>query len=156
MTATGARRIEAMGLGVAPPSGWEATIYRRPPAAGERTFPIMHAATIPIPAERGDYGAGVVELLGPADVFVGVLEFGPEAARSPLFKPAAAIPALTPDAFRPRQLQRVIRGQAGAQRFVSVQDRAFCLYAVIGSIANRVPLAGRANHLIGALSVQHL
>jgi hypothetical protein len=156
MTATGARRIEAMGLGVAPPSGWEATIYRRSPAAGERTFPVLHAATIPIPAERGDYGGGVVELLGPADVFVGVLEFGPEAALSPLFKPAAAIPALTPDAFRPRQLQRVIRGQAGAQRFVAVQDRAFCLYAVIGSIANRVPLAGRANQLIGALSVHHL
>ncbi len=156
MTPTGARRIEAMGLGVAPPSGWEATIYRRPPASGERTFPILHAATIPIPSERGDYGGGVVELLGPADVFVSVLEFGPEAAQSPLFKPAAAIPALTPDAFRPRQLQRIIRGQAGAQRFVAVQGRAFCLYAVIGSIANRVPLAGRANQLIGALSVQHV
>ena len=154
MSANGGRRIEAMGLGVTPPTGWEATIYRRPPATGERTFPIVHAATVPIPSERGDYGGGVVELLGPGDVFVSLLEFGPESAQSPLFRTAAAIPALTPDAFRQRQLQRVIRGQAGAQRFVTVHGRAFCLYAVIGSIANRIPLADRANQLIGAVSVQ--
>jgi hypothetical protein len=154
MTLAGTRRIEAMGLGVSPPTGWEATIYRRQAALGERTFPIVHAATVPIPAERGDYGAGLVESLGPTDVFVGLLEFGPEAAGSALFRPAAAIPALTPDAFRPRQLQRVIRGQAGAQRFVCVQGRAFCLYAVIGSVANRIPSAARANELIGSLSVQ--
>jgi hypothetical protein len=134
MTLAGTRRIEAMGLGVSPPTGWEATIYRRQAALGERTFPIVHAATVPIPAERGDYGAGLVG--------------------SALFRPAAAIPALTPDAFRPRQLQRVIRGQAGAQRFVCVQGRAFCLYAVIGSVANRIPSAARANELIGSLSVQ--
>lgn len=143
-----------MGIGVEPPSGWEATIYRRPPAVGERTFPVVHAATVPLPAERGDYGGGLVETLGPTDVFVSLLEFGPDAAGTPLFKPAAAIPGLTPDAFRPRQLQRVIRGQAGAQRFVSVGGRSFCLYAVIGSVLNRVPLTARANQLIGSLSVQ--
>lgn len=154
MTSAVARRIEAMGLQLAPPAGWEATIYRRAPAAGERTFPIVHAATVPIPPERGDYGGGVVETLGPSDVFVSLLEFGPEAVGATLFRPAAAIPGLTPDAFRPRQLQRVIRGQAGAQRFVTVQGRAFCLYAVIGSMLNRVPLTTRANQLIGSLSVQ--
>jgi hypothetical protein len=154
MTLAGTRRIEAMGLAVSPPTGWEATIYRRPAAAGERTFPIIHAATVPIPSERGDYGGGLVELLGPTDVFVSLLEFGPEAANSPLFRLAASILGLTPDAFRPRQLQRVIRGQAGAQRFVSVQGRAFCLYSVIGSIANRVQSTARANQLIGSLSVQ--
>lgn len=143
-----------MGLSVAPPSGWETTIYRRPPDAGETTFPILHAATVPIPPDRGDYGGGLVETLGPFDVFVSLLEFGPDAAPSALFRPAVAIPGLTPDAFRPRQLQRVIRGQAGAQRFVSVQGRAFCLYAVIGSMVNRVPLAARANQLVGSLSVQ--
>lgn len=152
-TGTGQRRISAMGLSVAPPSGWEATIYRRIPAHGEQTFPVVHAATVPLPAERGDYGGGLVELLGPSDVFVSLLEFGPDAAASPLFRPAAAVPGLTPDAFRPRQLQRVIRGQAGAQRFVSVAGRAFCLYAVIGSVANRVTSAARANQLIGALAV---
>ncbi|HEX6392523.1 MAG TPA: hypothetical protein VFZ97_03720 [Acidimicrobiales bacterium] len=154
MTTSGIRRIEAMGLAVVPPSGWEATIYRRPARPEERTFPVVHAATVPIPSERGDYGGGLVEMLGASDVFVSLLEFGPDAAGSALFRSAAAIPGLTPDAFRPRQLQRVIRGQAGVQRFVTVRGRAFCLYAVIGSIANRVPLTARANQLIGSFSVQ--
>lgn len=143
-----------MGLSVVPPEGWEATIYRRSAATGETTYPIVHAATIPIPWDRGDYGGGLVELLGPADVFVSLLEFGPDAARSTLFRPASSVPALAPDDFRPRQLQRVIRGQAGAQRFVTVNGRAFCLYAVIGSIANRVTSAAKANQLVRSLSVQ--
>jgi hypothetical protein len=142
-----------MGLTVEPPAGWEATIYRRPPRPGERTYPVVHAATVPIPLERGDYGSGVVERLGPDDVFVAVLEFGPEAARSALFSGLRAVPGLTADSFRPRQLQRTIRGQAGVQRFFTVAERAFCLYAVVGSVANRVALAARANQLIGSLGV---
>jgi hypothetical protein len=142
-----------MGLTVEPPAGWEATIYRRPPRPGEHTYPVVHAATVPIPQQRGDYGSGVVERLGPDDVFVAVLEFGPEAAGSALFSGLRAVPGLTADSFRPRQLQRTIRGQAGVQRFFTVAERAFCLYAVVGSVANRVPLAARANQLIGSLGV---
>jgi hypothetical protein len=142
-----------MGLSVTPPTGWEASIYRRPPAGGERTFPIIHAATVPIPAVRGDYGGGLVELLGPDDVFVSVLEFGPDAAGSALFQSLDAVPGLTPDVYRPRQLQRTIMGQAGVQRFFTVGGRAFCLYSVIGSVANRIPLTARANQLIGSLHI---
>lgn len=142
-----------MGLSVVPPAGWEATIYRRTAAAGERTYPILHAATIPIPWDRGDYGGGLVELLGPDDVFVSLLEFGPDAAGSPLFPRAGGVPVLVPEDFRPRQLQRVIRGQAGVQRFVTINGRAFCLYAVLGSMANRVASASRANELVRSLVV---
>src|ERR1700722_8887856 len=119
-----------MGLGVTPPPGWEAAIYRRPPAPGERTYPVLHAATVSLPAGRGDYGAGLVELLGPDDVFVSVLEFGAEAAASPLFSALTAVRGLPRDAYRPRQLQRTVLGQAGVQRFFTTQGRAFCLYSV--------------------------
>ena len=147
------RRLSALGLTVEPPTGWEATIYQRPAAPGERTFPVLHAATLPLPIDRGDYGSGLVERLGTHDVFVAVLEFGPEAADSALFSKLKAVPGLTPDSFRPRQLQRTIRGQAGVQRFFSVSGRAFCLYAVVGSVANRVGLSARANTLISSLRV---
>jgi hypothetical protein len=142
-----------MGLTLDPPSGWEATIYRRSPGPGEVTHPVVHAATVPIPPQRGDYGAGLVERLGADDVFVAVLEFGPDAARTPLFSSLRAVPGLTPDSFRPRQLQRTIRGQAGVQRFFTVAGRAFCLYAVVGSMVNRVPLAAQANMLVSSLRV---
>jgi hypothetical protein len=148
--------IHSAGLTVTPPPGWEATIYRRPADAGEVTYPVVHAATVPLIPGRGDYGGGLVETLGPEDVFVGLLEFGPEAAASPLFNTLQALPGLTPDSFRPRQLQRTIRGQAGVQRFFTTAGRAFCLYAVIGSVANRVPLASRANQVIGSFTVERL
>ena len=151
---TGSRRIASLGLSVEPPAGWEATIYRRNPDPGERTYPVMHAATVPLPPERGDYGAGVVELLGATDVVVGILEFGSEAAGTSLFKSLPSVPGLVPNSFQPRQLQRTIRGQAGAQRFFAVQGRAFCLYAVVGSLANRIALSSRANQLIGSFRVE--
>ncbi len=131
------RTIQAQGLTIRPSSGWEATIYQRPAAVGERTYPIVHASTVPIPVNRGDYGGGLVELLGPQDVFVSFLEFGPEAVGTPLFSSLSAVPGLTPDAYRPRQLQRTI-----------------VLYSVIGSFSNRIPLTDRANQLIGTFSVE--
>jgi hypothetical protein len=150
---TGAARIAALGLAASPPAGWEAAIFRRPAAPGEVTLPVFHAATVPLSPGRGDYGGGLVELLGPADVFVSLLEFGSGAVRTPLFPDAAGLPNLTPGAFHPKQLQRIIPQQAGVQRFFSVRGRAFCLYAVIGSFANRVPLSFRANQLIASLEI---
>ena len=148
------RQIHSAGLTVAPPAGWEAAIYQRPATGGEVTYPVVHAATVPLPAVRGDYGGGLVETLGPQDVFVSFLEFGPEAAGSALFRTLTAVPGLTPDAYRPRQLQRTILGQAGVQRFFTVNGRAFCLYSVIGSMANRILLTARANQVIGSFHVQ--
>ena len=148
------RRLASAGLSVTLPPGWEATIYRRPPGPEEVTYPVVHAATVPLPAVRGDYGGGLVETLGPADVFVSFLEFGPEAAGTPLFNRIQGVPGLTPDLYRPRQLQRTILGQAGVQRFFTVNGRAFCLYSVIGSLAQRVPLTARANQIIGSFQAQ--
>ena len=153
---TGRAQIAAMGLAVTPPLGWEATIYCRPATAGSRTYPILHAATVALPAERGDYGGGLVELLGPGDVFVSILDFGPEAVDAPLFRSLSAVPALTPDAYRARQLQRTIRGQAGVQRFFSTAGRGFCLYSVIGSMANRITLTARANQVLGTIRVANI
>jgi hypothetical protein len=142
-----------MGLTITPPQGWEAAIYRRAAATGEETFPVLHASTIPMPGGRGDYGGGLVELLGPHDVFVALLEFGPRAARTALFAGLHGVPGLTPDAYRPYQLQRTIRGQAGVQRFFTASGRAFCLYSVIGGFANRAALTARANEVLGSIRV---
>ncbi|MDA8045852.1 MAG: hypothetical protein M0Z30_11545 [Actinomycetota bacterium] len=147
------RRISSAGLSVTPPSGWEATIYQRPARPGEVTYPVVHAATVPLVAGRGDYGGGLVETLSAADVFVSFLEFGPDAATTPLFTQLRAVPGLTPDMYRPRQLQRTIVGQAGVQRFFTVGGRAFCLYSVIGAVANRVVLTARANQVIGSFHI---
>jgi hypothetical protein len=145
--------ISAQGLTVTPPAGWEASIYRRDALPGEQTYPVLHAATVALPPGRADYGGGLVETLGPDDVFVGVLEFGPEAAATPLFGQLRAVPVLTPDAYRPTQLQRIIVGQAGVQRFFTVAGRSFCLYSVIGAWVQRVPSTARANQVLASLRI---
>jgi len=146
--------ISGFGLHLSVPRGWEAVIYRRVPSAGETTHPVAQAATVPIPTQRGDYGGGIVETLGSNDVFVAFLEFGNQAAGSALFPSVTDVPALIPDSYRARQLQRTIPGQAGAQRFFSMAGRSFCLYSVIGSVAARFALCRQANELIGSLRVQ--
>jgi hypothetical protein len=117
-------------------------------------MPVLHAATVPLPSERADFGGGVVEQLTDADVFVSLIEFGPEAVGTKLYPEVQAIPTVTPEMFHPFQLQRRIRGQAGTQSFFTLSDRAFCLYVVIGSFARRAGLANQANRLIGNLQIE--
>lgn len=148
------RRISQAGLSVAPPSGWEASIVTRPPAAGHQTYPVVQAATVPLTAGRGDFGGGVVETLGPGDLFLSAVEFGPDAAGTALFRELPAVPRFTPQAFDPNRLQRAIAGQAGAQRFFTVAGRAFCLYVVLGAFLNRVDLSARANDVISTLRIE--
>lgn len=146
-------RISGQGFAVSPPSGWEATIYRRPAEAGASTHGVLQAATVPLTtAERGDYGGGLVETLTAADAFVSLLDFGPDAAATPLFA-AEGLPGLSADVFDPRALQRALPGQAGVQRFFHVGQRALCLYVVLGGFANRVPLTYRVNQLLGGLEI---
>ena len=46
-------------------------------AAPETTHAVVHAATFPLPRERGDYGDGAVQRMSDTDVFVALVEFHP-------------------------------------------------------------------------------
>lgn len=143
------------GIEVDAPPGWEVRITKREDdLQGGAAYPVMHAATFPLPEERGDYGSGAVELMAPDDVFVSLLEFGPEAVDSALF-PAGELPRqIDPVEFRSNGMQRWIAGQSAYQRFATDQGRAFCLYIVIGSHLDRVALARRAQVLVQTIRVE--
>lgn len=146
--------VTAWGIDVALPPGWDARLYRRPPADPvEQTWPILHAANFPLPPQRGDFGAGIVEAMGPLHLFVALLEYGGDSVGTPLFAASGMPRRLAPSDFRPDQLQRGIPGQAGVQRFFTEAGRAFCLYAVLGSLAARYVLIGKVNALLSAVAV---
>ncbi|MGI8810853.1 MAG: hypothetical protein ACR2KK_24030 [Acidimicrobiales bacterium] len=151
-------RISAYGLALDPPSGWDARI-RRYDAAGVvagrqlRSQPMLHTADFALPDERGDFGSGAVETMQPAHAFVALVEYHPDSARTALFAPHAGRPVLAADDFSPSQLQRTIRGQAGAQRFFVEAGRAFCLYVVAGSMAELPRTVPRVNVTLAGIEI---
>jgi hypothetical protein len=151
MTPTGVLR--AHGLGVSPPRGWDAHIYRRlADGDGSTTHPVLHAATIPLPRGRGDFGTGAVERLGPDDVLVALVEYDEASATTALFR-RRGFPKPTAADFHPRGLQRTIPGQSGAQWFFNARGRAFCLYVVLGSHSRRALLMPKVRELLDNLLV---
>lgn len=156
-------RFASNGIGVDVPPGWDAQIRpagRSGPAATDRqaeTLPagvgsVLHTASFALPAERGDYGSGAVEVMGGSDILICVLEHEPEATTTALFR-TEGVPALDATQFSPQSMQRAVAGMAGAQHFFQVQGRPFCLYVVIGSWHTRGPLVRTAAGVVRTLDL---
>lgn len=148
-------KLRAHGLAVERRPGWEVRIRKRPvdPAAPDgRPRPVLHAATVAMPEDRGDYGGGVTPLLGTDDVFLCLFEFEPDAVRTALFATRGR-PRVRVADFDPAALQRTIPGQSGVQYFFSENDRAFCLYVVLGSHSRRAHLVPRVLELLDTLDI---
>lgn len=147
-------RLEHDGVAVDLPPGWEARARTQPPSEpGVRGNLLLHAATVPLPASRGDFGSGVVELLGPDDVFVALFEYDGRDAGKALFA-ATGLPVPRPSDFSPAVLQRTQLGHSGAQFFFAVEGRPFCLHAVLGSHSRRAPGAAKVAALLARTSVR--
>ncbi len=145
-SAASAASVGGSAVGGAPP-------HVAPARPEEQLLPVAHLATFPLPVDRGDFGSGAVDLMGAEDVFVAVVEYGPECANTPLFAAEPRLPQLKPGQFGPARLQRVQKGQAGAQTFCTVGGRAFCIYAVVGSADRSAALSRQANAVIAATEV---
>lgn len=113
---------------------------------------VLHAASFALPAERGDYGSGAVEVMTGSDVLVCLLEHEPEAASTALFA-TEGVPRLDSSMFSPDSMQRTIAGMAGAQQFFQVGGRPFCLYVVVGSWHTRGPLVTTADNVAASIRI---
>ncbi len=165
-------RLSAYGITTDLPPGWEGRITKRtapgragPPSPsgaddrpgargtpGEVPSPVAHLANFALPEQRGDFGSGAVDVMGPDHVFLTLFEYGPESVGQALFSDQG-IPALQPAMFNPSALQRVIKGQAGCQRFFTTAERAFCLYVVLGSHARATTLVPQAQRTLRATRI---
>lgn len=161
-------RLSAHGITVDVPRGWDARILRRPesdvagPAAPGTdapvvptsgfTAPILHLANFALPEARGDYGSGAVGSMRGDDVFLAVVEFGPESVGTPLFA-TSGWPRLRARDLSEAAMQRPVAGLAGVQRFVTVGGRAFCCYAVVGSVLRRSTSVGLVNAAFARIDI---
>lgn len=145
--------LVAGGLRLEVPAGWEARVRRQVASQpGRPGNVLLHAATVPLPEERGDFGSGVVERLGADDLFLAMLEYDQKDADKVLFR-ASRVPVPKPSDFSPDVLQRTRAGNTGAQWFFSVAGRAFCLHAVLGSHARRAPGATALARFLQGLTI---
>lgn len=155
-------RLSAYGIGLDIPTGWEAELSLQQDAEQVEPGPalpgdglvVLHAANFWLPNERDDYGSEALEAMGPAGVFVALVEFGPGAVGSMLFEHHGIPTDLQADDFDPNALRRPMREQAGLQRFFHSAGRAFCLHAAIGSYKHRHPLTQEANSILLGLTIE--
>jgi hypothetical protein len=165
------------GISVEVPVGWSAALIRRPAppdlSSGpdrrealapeqaaprprdlltERTLPVVHVSSRPLPAGVGDFGSGAVEQLGPEDVFVALVEYGSDLADAGLFA-QQGVPRLAPSQFGPNRLPREIVGRSASQHFFSEGGRAFCLFTVLGSHSRRMGTVPRAAAVAASLQI---
>ena len=160
-------RVQARGLGIDLVRGWEAEIrpvsasasVSGPTAAsassagaGRQSDAVLHAANFALPAARGEFGAGAVEVMRSGHAFVAVVEYGDEAVGLPLFdhpRPAG----LDPAELDQGPLQRWLPGQLGCQRFFTEGGRAFCLYVVLSGPSLRRLVVPRLNDVLATITV---
>lgn len=146
--------LSGQGIEVTLPAGWEGVIGRSAELDdGAVRRVVAHFASFPLPAQRGDYGGGAVERMGPQDALVVLFEFGPEAVGSTLFAPEG-IPTISAAKFDRSVLQRSIAGQSGIQRFFTVSRRTFCLYVVAGSHLDRADIVPLVTSLLASLRIR--
>ena len=164
-------RLSAHGIAAQLPPGWEGSIAASrqdlpAPAiaaqgsgvleapANARALPVAHFATTALPPERGDFGSNVVTELQSSDIFVSLVEYGPEEAGTALFTQQGLPRRLDPRAFTPRQLQRTLTGQSGLQLFFTEKGRAFCLYVVLGDASDAHRLVRRVEQVLATLEIE--
>ena len=149
-------RLARHGIEAQIPASWEGRIYRRTssdPQEGEVTFPILHSANFPLPAEDGDYGSSAVTSMPAHGVFAALLEFGPEYVGEPTFPRVARIPRVRASDLGRRTMQVLVPGHLGAQRYFTLAGRAFCLSVVAGSAHAADAHLSELNHWLRKVSI---
>ncbi len=151
-------RLAGHGIEIELPPGWEGEVYSRGPgsgrtlAAGETSRSVAHFANFALPARRGDYGSGAVELMREGDMLMILFEFEPASTRRALFRHKGP-PEIRSEDFDANRLQRTLPGQAGVQYFFQTAGRAFCLYLVLGAESTRENAAVVANTMLRDLII---
>ena len=159
--------LNAHGLSVSLPTGWEgritklspvdplsASAHAASPSIGvEVTRPFLHLTNMAMPAEVDSFGGGIVEHLGTANVLIALIEYSSECLGTALFARSGLPRSLSARSFDRRALQRIIPRQAGSQSFFHESGRPFCLYVVLGSYARAGSMAHQVNRVLRTIKV---
>ena len=147
------QRLTRQGVEIELPDGWEGRIYRRAAEGTAVTRRALHAANFALPTNLGDYAVGAVQHMTTGDVLVVLLEFDPGRANQGLFKNQGLPTGLSAGDFSPTAMPRATPGRTAAQWFFSLNDRAFCLYVVLGSHTERAGMMEMVNQVVQTVRI---
>ena len=146
--------IDAHGIRVDLPAGWEGRIYRRP-----HGDPTLHAGTFALPAHDGDFGTHATHVMPPGASFLVLTEYRPGEGLEPgrgLFASRTLPLPLEPRHFRADTLLVGLPSRAGLQHFCTLGERPFCLYAVVrarGRVAAAASQVGEIDSVLQTLRI---
>ncbi|MEQ8840086.1 MAG: hypothetical protein RIB98_03825 [Acidimicrobiales bacterium] len=146
-------RLSTNGIDVLVREGWEVEFSELQARPGAPARSLVHLANFALPAARGDYGSGAVEMMDGGAVLVIVMEFDSDSAGTAMFSGTRVPSDLRVDDFSAAALQRRLSGQAGAQRFFRVGGRAFGLYVVLGSGRQAGLLVREVNKSLAGITI---
>ena len=148
--------VQGSGFAVDVPPLWEVDI--RPESAmllsgddGVIEPAVLHMANFQLPAELADYGDEIYTALGPADVFISVIDFGPLAPDQQLFNHKGMPLPVTPEDFSEDAAVRGLQGGTASQQFFQANERGYCLYIVIGSHRERADVLLELNAVLTSI-----
>ena len=124
------RPRRASGSSGVPQSGW--------------TAPVLHLGSFGLPDDRGDYGSGAVNRMRQRRRVPGAGRVRPRVGGHRDVRQDGAARGSGRATSPPRPCSDPIPNMGGVQHFCTVSGRAFCCYAVVGSLARRSALVGRA------------
>ena len=147
--------LSSEGVTVDLPPGWEGSIgHQAVREDGSVRNMVAHFASFPLPARRGDFGGGAVELMGPDDAFIALFDYGRQSARTALFATEGPPASIDGGHFDRSVLQTPIPAQSAVQRFFTAGGRGLCLYVVVGSHIDRAEILPAINSLLATLTIQ--
>ena len=115
-------------------------------------MPILHLANVALPAERGDYGSGVVPGMRSGGVFISLLQHDPRDLSAPLFGGRPAPWPLDVEDVSPEMLPRRFADGAGHQSFFVTAGRPYCLFVAIAGFSQRRRLITEANRALASVT----
>ena len=146
--------LSGQGITVQLPPGWDGSIGQRSTLDdGSVRNLVAHFASFPLPARRGDFGGGAVDLMGPDDAFVALFDYGSHSAGTALFGVEGSPGSVEASHFDRSVLQKPMPLQSAVQRFFTAGGRGWCIYIVVGSHVDRVDVIPAINSLLASLVI---
>jgi hypothetical protein len=149
-------QLAGHGISIRLPHGWEGTIFvpdLPPPAVN---LPVLHATDQALSTGRSTFAPELAARAGAAGVVIVLVEYDPHIANEGLFAAQGLSTPIRRTDLHPAAMQVPQPFQEGRQWFLSIRDRAFCLYLVVGTGPGLRDRLALVNEALGTLRIDPL